>query len=141
MTIDGDSSEGRFYFHFLSVPAEAILNPKLTQTEVLLFSFINNMSRTERGCWASNEYFSNILRVTKRTISNSISNLQKEGYISIINHDGTRRIFIDSRYKDQYHRLVELFNQAYVDNDEDSRKEYHELCRQLGHEEKKLRRI
>ena len=131
MTIDGESSEGRFYFHFLSVPAEAVLNPSLTQTEVLLFSFIKNMSKTVLGCWASNGYFANILRVTKRTISNSICHLQDEGYISVIQHEGKRRIFIDSRYKKQYFKLVELFNRAYVDNDEPSRKEYNKLCQQL----------
>ncbi len=132
--------EGKFYFHFLSVPAEAVLNPALTQTEVLLFSFINNMSKTGLGCWASNGYFADVLRVTKRTVSNSISNLQKEGYISIINDNGTRRIFIDTRYKDRYGGLVELFNQAYVDNDEERRKEYHELCQRLGRAGEKQKR-
>ncbi len=125
MMKEEDNSEGRFYFHFLSVPAEAFLNPSLTQTDMFLFALIKNMSGTPKGCWASNGYFADILRIGKRTISGSISRLESEGYIYLsTNKYIKRRIYIDLSYKDRYFSLVELFNKAYVDNNESSRKEY-----------------
>jgi len=120
--------EGKFYFHFLAVPAEAFLNPEITHTETFLFSLIKNMSISNRGCWASNKYFSDILRVTKRTITHSLSDLEEKGYIRIEFADGERKISINEGYKQRYHNIVSLFNRGYIDNDKDSRGEFINLA-------------
>jgi len=116
--------EGKFYFHFLAVPAEAFLNPEITHTETFLFSLIKNMSSSTKGCWASNKYFADILRVTKRTITHSLSDLESKGYIKIHLTENDRKIFIDENYKVRYRNLVSMFNRAYVDNDEESKIEF-----------------
>ena len=121
--------EGKFYFHFLAVPAEAFLNPNLTQTDVFLFSLIKNMSNSGHGCWASNQYFADILRVTKRTISNSISSLESSGYINSFIDKNKRHIFVDQRYKAKFADLVELFNKGYVDDDERSREQFRSMSK------------
>lgn len=122
-------TEGKFYFHFLAVPAEAFLNPVLKKTDIFLFSLIKNMSHSEEGCWASNKYFADILRVTERTISSGISALRKHRYITMEGGFGSEKrvLHVDNSYKDRYEWLVSLFNKAYVDNLEKSREEYKNL--------------
>ena len=125
------NSEGKFYFRFIQIPAEALFNPNLSYTDMLIFSFINNMSTGNRGCWASNKYFADVLRVTKRTVSSSISRLEREGYIlTDVREKGRRYIFIDNMYKERHGDLVDLFNEAYVENDPEAREEFKNIRRE-----------
>ena len=122
-------SEGKFYFKFLQIPAEALLNPKLSYTDMIIFSFIKNLSTSDRGCWAENSFFADILRVTKRTVSASISTLCREDYlfINISGSDNKRHIYVNEEYQDRYNPIVNLFNRAYVDNDQSARDEFKKI--------------
>ena len=97
----------------IGIPAEVLFNPKLTQSEKILFGFFRNLSKSKRGCWATNEYLGNLTNLGKQTISNSIANLHKFEYISIKrfkNKQGEqeRNIFINSKYQEKYKPLVEI---------------------------------
>jgi len=120
--------EGNFYFTFLAVPAEVFLNPNLRDTDKFLFSLIKNMSTKHKECWASNAYFADILRVTKRTITSGLGTLTDGHYIHISMPGGKRKIFVDETYIKRYSHLVELFNRAYIDDDTSAREEYKNLC-------------
>lgn len=54
----------------------------LSDKQKLLLAKIENLDR-DRGCYASNSYFANLLHTTKGTISKLISDLGAKGYIDV----------------------------------------------------------
>lgn len=56
---------------------------KLSDSEKILFSEITALSNKYGYCTATNNYFSELYNVSKRTISTRISNLKKLGYLYI----------------------------------------------------------
>ena len=100
----------------IGIPAEVLFHPSLTLTEKVLFGFIQNLSKTEKGCWASNKWLGGLIGVKGQTISNAISNLKKLQFINveyIILPDGRtgRRIFVNSKYHEIYEKmLIEKYN-------------------------------
>lgn len=68
---------------FWLLPVSAGTDDTLTSQDKLLFAQIISLSRKNGFCFASNSYLSKLNNVTKRTITNSISNLNKNGYIRI----------------------------------------------------------
>lgn len=93
-----DFSPSGFY-----CPFEVMSSDDLSQTDKHVFSIISSLSNNNKGCWASNQYIANIVRVSKSSVSKSVSNLEKFNFVyskSKQNRDGsyTRFIQIEPEY-------------------------------------------
>lgn len=77
-------------FKGIWIPKEIYLDERLSWTERILIGEIESLDN-ENGCFASNAYFSKFLRVSERTISESISKLKELNYISLDCFDGRKR--------------------------------------------------
>lgn len=67
--------------YFYQLNAEVLIDTKLSDFEKLLYSLINGLSKGKNGCFASDEYFAKIFNKSISTISRSLKNLEKLGYI------------------------------------------------------------
>lgn len=65
----------------LWIPAEILLDKKLSDKEKTILSMIMYLSKDKGYCFATNNYFSDILNVTVVSISRIINSLKKKSYI------------------------------------------------------------
>ncbi len=94
------------------IPGEILFNPFISSTEKILFGFICSLSKSNRGCWASNLFLSQLIGRNRTSTSLLLSNLKDYGYIKIIEikkRDGTfeRRIYERTEYHELYKPIVE----------------------------------
>ena len=78
---------------FIMVPDEAMDNLKLSSTDKLVMGVITSLTTKSDYCYANNDYFSNKVHVSKRTITNSLSKLIKENLIEIKYDNDHRKIY------------------------------------------------
>ena len=78
---------------YIMISNAVLDNRKLNSTDKLLMGIINSLSSKDMYSFASNEYLSNRLNVTKRTISKSLSKLSKEKFIGMETINNGRRIY------------------------------------------------
>lgn len=69
---------------------------KLNSTDKLLMGIINSLSSKDKYCYASNEYLANRLKVSKRTITNSLAKLSNENFIKMETISNGRKIYLTS---------------------------------------------
>ena len=81
---------------YVQVPMVVLLDEDLSSTTKLLMGLITTLSMKDGFCYASNRYLSNLLKVSKRTISSSITTLRKNNYLKIDNEDSARKIYLAS---------------------------------------------
>jgi len=88
-----NKEENKRKFEGIWIPAEIWLSKDLTIQEKVFFVEIKSLDN-KKGCFASNEYFSNFFGLSKVRVSEVISSLVFKGYIiSDINKaDGNKRI-------------------------------------------------
>lgn len=67
----------------LWMPSERLINNKLFDKEKIILSMIIYLSKDKGYCFATNNYFSDILNVTVVSISRIINSLKKKNYIKI----------------------------------------------------------
>lgn len=67
----------------LWMPSEILINNKLSDKEKIILSMIIYLSKDKGYCFATNNYFSDILNVTVVSISRIINSLKKKNYIKI----------------------------------------------------------
>lgn len=67
----------------LWMPAEILLDEKLSDKEKIILSMILYLSEENKCCFASNKYFASIVNVTANRISKIISSLKTKEYINI----------------------------------------------------------
>jgi len=67
----------------LWIPAEILLDEKLSDKEKIILSMILYLSEENKCCFANNKYFANIVNVTANRISKIISSLNTKEYINI----------------------------------------------------------
>lgn len=67
----------------LWIPGEILLDKKLSDKEKTILSMIMYLSKDKGYCFATNNYFSDILNVTVVSISRIINSLKKKSYIKI----------------------------------------------------------
>ncbi len=84
--------------YYAIIPANVRYSEKLTPNAKLLYGEITALCNEKGYCWAGNQYFANLYKVSKTTISVCVNFLVREGYISCDMQyiDGTRGI--DKRY-------------------------------------------
>lgn len=76
------------------IPKEIWLSKDLSVHEKVLLVEINSLSKTENGCFASNEYFADFIGLSKERTRKLISSLVDKGYVtsSIEYKEGTREV-------------------------------------------------
>lgn len=97
------------------IPAEVLFHPELRHNEKILFGFIQNLSKTERGCWASNRYLGELIGVGIQSASDAISNLKNKKFILVSYHNDNgkqvRIIQINEKYTEIYaHMIQEIYS-------------------------------
>lgn len=73
------------------VPKEVWLDTRLNALEKIIFTEIDSLDSTERGCWASNKYIADFCQCSERSVSAAVSKLVKLGYLFIQSFDGRQR--------------------------------------------------
>ena len=68
----------------LWIPAEILLDEKLTDKEKFVLSMILYLSDETGNCFASNQYIATIVKVTPNRVSKIISSLKNKNYIQVI---------------------------------------------------------
>ena len=66
---------------YVQVPMVVLTDVDLSSTTKLLMGLITTLSMKDGYCYASNRYLSNLLKVSKRTISSSITTLRRNNYL------------------------------------------------------------
>lgn len=79
---------------YVEVPMNVLLDEELSSTSKLLMGLITTLSMQNGYCYASNKYLSNLMKVSKRTITNCISSLKRKKYIEIENIPNMRKIYL-----------------------------------------------
>ena len=67
----------------LWIPAEILLDEKLTDKEKIILSMIIYLSDETGSCFASNQYIATIVKVTPNRVSKIISSLKNKKYIQV----------------------------------------------------------
>ena len=78
----------------IEVPTIVLLDEELSSTTKLLMGLITTLSMQEGFCFASNRYLSNLMKVSRRTITSCIASLRKKNYIRVESEPNTRRIYL-----------------------------------------------
>ena len=66
------------------IPVEILRDHSLTMQEKLILMEIHQLTELDNNqCYASNEHFSKMLDISKKSVSNTISNLVKKGRIGV----------------------------------------------------------
>ena len=88
---------------YLHNPSYILNDDKLDPTKKILLSYILSLSKTEKGCYASNECFGELLNINPDGASKQISKLKRLGYIE------TKRFFKNSK-EYRYIKVLNLSN-------------------------------
>lgn len=99
----------------IGIPGEVLFHPELTQAEKILFGFLKCLSCSEDGCYASNFYLGNLIKMDEHNISKSIKKLKELGFLetfySIKEEGGTHRnIFINYSFGKEYNEMCAKYS-------------------------------
>lgn len=80
--------------YYAIIPANVRYDRELNANAKLLYGEITALCNEKGYCWATNDYFAELYGVSKVSISNWISSLEKNGYITreIIYKEGSKEI-------------------------------------------------
>lgn len=73
------------------IPREIWFDRNLNANEKVLLMEIDSLDKSEKGCYAGNEYFSNFLGINETNTSAAINKLIKLGYVTKTGFDGRKR--------------------------------------------------
>ena len=79
---------------YVEVPMIVLLDSDISSTAKLLMGLITTLTMKEGFCYASNKYLSNLLKVSRRTITSCISSLKRKNYIKVENDPNMRKIYL-----------------------------------------------
>lgn len=79
---------------YVEVPMIVLLDEDISSTAKLLMGLITTLTMKEGFCYASNKYLSNLLKVSRRTITSCISSLKRKNYIKVENDPNMRKIYL-----------------------------------------------
>ena len=81
------------------IPKEIWLTENLSLMEKALFVEIHSLDN-ERGCFASNRYFSRFFRVSERQIATYVASLKEKGFVTTeLKNQNERVIHTTGRFK------------------------------------------
>ena len=107
--------------YYAILPANVRYDKDLTPNAKLLYAEITSLCNAKGYCWATNKYFADLYGVTKISISNWISELEKKGYIEneIIYADENKQI-LGRHLKICNIGIKEIFNRGIKENFNDN---------------------
>lgn len=76
--------------HFITVSIGIMHDQNLSATQKFILAEIEQLSTLEKGCIAQNSHFSNLIGISKVTVSRAINDLITKGYIEVIYEAGSR---------------------------------------------------
>ena len=79
---------------YVEVPMIVLLDEDISSTSKLLMGLITTLTMKEGFCYASNKYLSNLMKVSRRTITSCISSLKRKNYIKVENDPNMRKIYL-----------------------------------------------
>ena len=88
---------------YLHNPSYILNDGRLEPTKKILLSYILSLSKTEKGCYASNKTFGELLNINPDGASKQISKLKRLGYIE------TKRLYKNSK-EYRYIKVLNLSN-------------------------------
>lgn len=68
-------------FTGLWIPAEIVENDEVAWLEKCIYAYIHSLSKSERGCFASNKHFGKIFHISASSASRCISHLVKANLV------------------------------------------------------------
>jgi len=74
------------------IPPEIWTLDNLSFAERILMSEIKKLAETDKGCFASNQYFSDLLGCSKESVKKYLKTLKDGGYIEILTETTSRKI-------------------------------------------------
>ena len=91
MTQNGQMEKPSYY---AVLPANVRYDERLRPNAKLLYAEITALCNKDGRCWATNNYFANLYKLHKKTISDLVSTLEKLGYLKITLEfvEGTKNI-------------------------------------------------
>ena len=105
-----------------SIPFSVIKDNRLTSLEKLvLIHMISFSKNNDVCCWGTNQYFCDIYKVSRQTISKSINNLVKLGYLrseydKFNKKNQKRRIFLSDEFYGEIKGIKDKFNTGIKEN-------------------------
>lgn len=75
---------------YIMIPCELIRGNLLTNTELYLLMEANQLSMLEHGCIANNEHFASKFNIKKESVSRSLNELKRKGFLDIKIKEGSR---------------------------------------------------
>lgn len=93
--------------YYAIIPANVRYDERLTANAKLLYGEITALCNDKGYCWATNEYFANLYKVSKVSISGWIKNLADCGYI---------HIQLDNSNKENLKRYLSILNGGIKEN-------------------------
>jgi hypothetical protein len=79
---------------YVEVPMIVLVDNDISSTSKLLMGLITTLTMKEGFCYASNKYLSNLMKVSKRTITTCITLLRRKNYIKVENEPNMRKIYL-----------------------------------------------
>lgn len=79
---------------YVEVPMIVLLDEDISSTSKLLMGLITTLTMKEGFCYASNKYLSNLMKVSRRTITSCITSLKRKKYIKVENDPNMRKIYL-----------------------------------------------
>lgn len=79
---------------YVEVPMIVLLDEDISSTSKLLMGLITTLTMKEGFCYASNRYLSNIMKVSRRTITSCITSLKRKNYIKVEIDPNMRKIYL-----------------------------------------------
>lgn len=107
-----EESTQRSYYAIL--PANVRYDKNITPNAKLLYAEITALCNDKGYCWAGNAYFAELYGVTKTSISNWISSLQKNGYVDV-------QLIYKENSKEIQSRHISIANNIPIQNNLDTR--------------------
>ena len=103
------------------IQKSVLTDNRLTSLEKLLLIHIVSLCKNKDYCWTTNNGFCDIYKVSRQTISKSINNLTKLGYLRNdynkfkVNSE-KRRIFLSDTFKSEIKSIKDYFNTGIQNN-------------------------
>lgn len=81
---------------YIVIDDSIVKSNSISSTDKLVYGVIKALTNNLGYCYASNDYISKKINLSKRTISKSISNLRKANYIRVETINYQRNIYLTS---------------------------------------------
>lgn len=103
------------------IPKSVLTDNRLTSLEKLLLIHIVSLCKNRDYCWATNGGFCDIYKVSRQTISKSINNLTKLGYLrndydKFKGNSEKRKIFLSDTFESEIKSIKDYLNTGIQNN-------------------------